>query len=498
MHAMTSQHGLSKSTFLRGVQCAKSLYLHTFQRDLATPLDADQHARVTMGQQVGELARGLFPEGVLVSTPRGFSKAEALQQTQSAMESGGTTLFEPAFLADGLFLRADVLVRSGSAWELYEVKSSTSVKDEYLLDVAFQVYVMRRAGLSINDAWLVHIDSTYVRSGPLDLEALFAMDPVTDSVESLQPTIPGLIEDLQSALAQGVVPEIPIGRQCNDPYPCDFISHCWEHVPSPSIFEVFRLPWSKKEELYRKGVISIEDIPDDFPLPAPSRFHVVAHKSGQSIVERAPLRRFVGGLAYPLAFLDFETAMSAIPAYDQSRPYQQIPFQFSLHTIAEIGAEPRHDGFLADPVGDPRPALMEHLMRRLPEEGDILVYHQPFEEGRLKELARDFPDQAGWLGAVVARLKDLIEPFKQRWVYEPGMNGSSSIKAVLPALVPELSYETLEVGDGGQAMLAWSRLVEGTEAAEAERLRQALWDYCTLDTLGMVKILEKLEVLASG
>ena len=136
-------------------------------------------------------------------------------------------------------------------------------------------------------------------------------------------------------------------------------------------------------------------------------------------------------------------------------------------------------------------------MRRLPEEGDILVYHQPFEEGRLKELARDFADQAGWLEAVVARLKDLIEPFKQRWVYEPGMNGSSSIKAVLPALVPELSYETLEVGDGGQAMLAWSRLVEGTEAAEAERLRQALWDYCTLDTLAMVRILEKLEALAA-
>jgi hypothetical protein len=493
---MTLAHGLSKSTFLRGLQCQKSLYLHTFQRELGSAPDEDQLARMKTGQLVGELARGLFPAGVLVSTPGGFSVAEALRQTRQALESGANTLFEPAFLADGLFFRADVVDRAGGAWKLYEVKSSTSVKDEYLLDVGFQVYVMQEAGLEVDRVWLVHIDSSYVRQGVLDVEALFAREEITDQIGDLLPSIPTLIDDLRSVLAANIVPDIPIGHQCWDPFPCDFIRYCWENFPSPSIFDVYRLPWAKKEALRDMGILAIEDIPDDFSLPAPSRFHVVAHKAGQSIIKREPLRRFIEGLRYPLACLDFETAMSAIPAFDGSRPYQQIPFQFSVHVLESARAEPIHHGFLAEPGGDPRPNLMDHLRDALPHEGDVLVYYQPFEQTRLAELARDFPAQAEWLEAVIARLKDLILPFQQRWVYEPSMNGSSSIKAVLPALVPEMSYEGMAVADGTQAMLAWERLSQEPDPVEAERVRRALWDYCTLDTLAMVRILERLEELA--
>jgi hypothetical protein len=310
------------------------------------------------------------------------------------------------------------------------------------------------------------------------------------------PSIPEMIDELRTVLASDVVPDIPIGQQCYVPYRCDFVEHCWAHIPEPSIFNVYRLPWAKKEALRSMGVLAIEDIPDDFALPAPSRFHIAAHKAGISIVERTPLRKFLDGLSYPLACLDFETAMSAIPAYDESRPYQQVPFQFSLHVIESKGEAPTHHGFLAEPGEDPRPALMDHLADVLPEAGDVLVYYQPFEQGRLTELARDFPDRAVWLEAVIGRLKDLILPFQQRWVYEPAMNGSSSIKAVLPSLVPEMSYEGLEVADGGQAMLAWERLSQATDAARAEPIRRALWEYCTQDTLAMVKILERLEELA--
>lgn len=480
------------------MQCKKSLFLHTFHRELGSHPDEDQLARMETGQQVGELARRMFPDGVLVSASGGFSVAESLQRTQSALESGATVLFEPAFLADGLFLKADVLEGSEGSWQLYEVKSSASLKEEHLLDVAYQVHVLRRAGVKVDGAWLMYIDSSYVRQGPLDLQALFIKESVTESIEALMPTIPGRIEELRTALAADVVPEIPIGRRCGDPLPCDFIPHCWKDIPTPSIFDVYRLSWAKKEELYAMGVLAIEDIPDEFPLPAPSRFHVAAHKADRPIVEARPLRSFIAGLSYPLACLDLETAMSAVPAYDGSRPYQQIPFQYSLHILEGGDAEPVHHGFLADPEGDPRPPLMEHLMSVLPDRGDILVYYQPFEQGRLKELARDFPERAGWLESLTARLKDLIEPFKQRWVYEPRMNGSSSIKAVLPALVPEMSYDGLAVADGTQAMLAWERLLLAPDADEAERLRRALWEYCALDTLAMVKILKRLEALATG
>jgi hypothetical protein len=495
---MPPPHGLSKTTFLRGLQCEKSLFLHTFHRELALPPDDDQLARMETGLRIGELARELFPHGLLVSTPGGFSVADALQRTRDALVSGAKVLFEPAFLAEGLFLRADVLVGSGDAWRLYEVKSSTSVKDEYLFDVGFQVYVMRKAGLNVEGAWLVHIDSSYVRQGPLDLEALFAKEDVTERIESLMPSIQSSIDELREVLAAKTEPEIPIGHQCYDPFPCDFIPYCWAHVPSPSVFDVYRLPWAKKEALQSIGILSIEDIPEDFSLPSPSRFHVAAHKAGKSIVEREPLRRFIDRLEYPLACLDFETAMSPIPAFDGSRPYQQIPFQFSLHVLEGKGAEPIHHGFLAVPGGDPRPDLIAHLVDALPDRGDVLVYYQPFEQGRLRELARDFPDRAVSLEAVAERLKDLIEPFKQRWVYEPAMNGSSSIKAVLPALVPEMSYEGMDVADGTQAMLAWDRLSRASDPTEAERLRRALLEYCTLDTLAMVKILGRLEVLAGA
>jgi hypothetical protein len=497
MPGMTPPLGLSKSTFLRGIQCRKSLFLHTYQRDLGSPPDEDQAARMQVGQQVGEMARALFPDGVLVSTPAGFSVADALQRTSVALAQGAKVLFEPAFLADGLFFRADVIARGPNAWHLYEVKSSTTVKDEHLLDVAFQIYVMREAGVAVDRAWLVHLDSSYVRRGALDLEALFVREDVTASIEAQMPSLPALIDELRGVLKAGTVPEIPIGQQCHDPFPCEFIAHCWKHVPSPSIFDVYRLPWGKKNALQAMGVLAIEDIPDDFALPAPSRFHVSAHKAGKSIVEREPLRKFLDGLSYPLACLDFETAMSPIPAYNESRPYQQVPFQYSLHVMEGRNQEAVHHGFLAEPGGDPRPALMDHLMQELPPRGDILVYFQSFERGRLEELARDFPDRARWAESVIGRLKDLITPFQQRWVYEPAMNGSSSIKAVLPALVPDMSYEGLEVADGGQAMLAWERLSSAPEPSETERLRRALWEYCTLDTLAMVKILERLEELAA-
>jgi hypothetical protein len=496
MPVVSQSLGLSKSTFLRGLQCQKSLYLHTFHRELGAAPDEDQLARMNTGKAVGELARQLFPEGTLVSTPGGFSVGQALEQTRRALDAGARVLFEPAFMADGLFFRADVVVREGSAWKLYEVKSSTSVKDEYLYDVGFQAHVMGRAGLEVDSVWLVHIDTSYIRQGPLDVEGLFTMEELTDAIEPLMASLPTMIDELRRVLALETVPEIPVGRQCHEPFPCDFIPYCWEIVPSPSIFDVYRLPWAKKEILRDMGILSIEDIPEDFDLPTPSRFHVVAHKAGRSIIKRDPLRRFIESLNYPLAFLDFETAMPAIPAFDGSRPYQQLPFQFSLHIVEAEGAAPIHHGFLAEPGADPRPELLEHLKETLPKEGNVLVYYQPFEQTRLAELARDFPAQAGWLETVIARLKDLILPFQQRWVYEPGMNGSSSIKAVLPALVPEMSYSGMPVADGTQAMLAWEKLSQAPDPAAADRLRQALWDYCTLDTLAMVKILERLETLA--
>jgi hypothetical protein len=488
---------LTKSAFLRGLQCVKALYLERFEPELAQPPDPEAKARMAAGQQVGKLAHELFPGGISCAPDTPFKTSDALARTQQALDGGAAILYEPTFIIDDLQIRADILVRRERKWQLYEVKSGTSMKKHHLWDVAFQVFVLRQAGIELLGAWLTLLDSEYVRQGELDLGLLFTHQAIDGLIQEYLDQIPAQIEMIQGALRSGAIPQVAIGAHCYDPVECPFHDVCWKDIPRLSVFDVYRLPWPKKEALFAMGVVKIEEIPEGYDLPQPSWFHVSAHKKGESIVERQPLRRFLKGLAYPLAFLDFETFMPAIPLYDQSRPYQQIPFQYSLHVIEAPGTQASHIGFLAVAGPDPRAEFIESLLMSLPEVGDVLVYYLPFEGTRLMELARDFPARAEALNGIIERLKDLMIPFQKRWVYEPAMNGSLSIKAVLPALVPEMSYDTLEIRQGGEAMQAFERLVSQPDDPQEASIRQALWDYCTQDTLAMVKILERLSQIAS-
>jgi hypothetical protein len=488
---------LTKSAFLRGLQCVKALYLERYRSELAQPADPEAQARMAAGQEVGKLAQGLFPGGTSCGPNAAFTTAEALTRTQQALQLGAEILYEPTFIAENLQIRADIMLRRHGGWQLFEVKSVTAIKEQHLWDVAFQVYVLRMAGIYLEGAWFVFLNSEYVRQGELELKRLFRRESVEERIQMYLDQIPAQLEILQGALQSGTIPQVAIGPHCSDPVECPFHDVCWKDIPQPSVFDVYRLPWPKKEDLYAKGVVRIEDIPDGYDLPQPSWFHVTAHKKGESIVRREPLRRFLEGLTYPVGCLDFETFMPAVPLYDQSRPYQQIPFQYSLHVIRHPGAQASHTGFLAVAGPDPRQALIENLMTSLPSAGDVLVYYQPFEATRLKELARDFPSVAHDLEGIIDRLKDLMIPFQKRWVYEWAMHGSSSIKAVLPALVPDMSYEALQIRQGGQAMQAFEQLISHPEAPQSASIRQALWDYCTQDTLAMVKILERLYLLAA-
>ena len=298
------------------------------------------------------------------------------------------------------------------------------------------------------------------------------------------------ITSLKHTLA-GPEPEVPIGPQCDSPYPCDFKEYCWKDVPERSVFLLGRAG-TKAFDLYHAGIRKLADVPDDADLTTTQRLQVEVERSGAPHIEPGPIHRFVTGSKYPLHHLDFETFSLAVPPYDGTRPYQAIPFQFSLHVEAAPDGEPEHRSFLADGSGDPREGFVRALLNAVGPEGDILVYNRSFEARILRELAEDKPHHATAIEGLLARLKDLAEPFAKRWYLTPGMDGRHSIKKVLPALVPGLGYDDLAIGSGDLASMSFAQVVQGTYAGDVGQLRQALEAYCALDTLAMVRVLRVL------
>jgi len=486
-------HLLSKSTYLRGRQCPKALWLYKHRRELMAPVDAATQAVFDTGTEVGLLAQQLFPGGVDCSPedPRDF--APAIAATQQAIAEGRTVIYEAAFLHDGVLAALDILVKDAEGWKAYEVKSSTGPKEYQWHDAALQAHVIEGSGILLVDVSIMHLNNSYVRQGPIDVQQLFTITSVKHLVDRERQDVPARIEALKSALQRPGPPEVNIGPHCTSPFDCDFMHHCWAHVPAEG--HVFQLTNARGRDwdLYQRGILLLKDIPDGERLTAAQRRQVDGAKLGTHTMDRPALGRWLSELRYPLHHLDFETIMPAVPLFDGTRPFQQLPFQYSLHVQAARGATPVHREFLADGTGDPRAAFVEHLLADIGAEGDILAYNATFEKQRLQELARDLPPYAAALHALIARVKDLRTPFKAGWYVVPAMNGRTSIKVVLPALVPELSYGTLAVQEGGTASRQFLQLVMGRHAGDPAQLREDLLAYCGMDTLAMVKLLGVLD-----
>jgi hypothetical protein len=480
---------LNKSSFLLGVQCKKALMLNALQPELAPPPDAGAQFRMHLGQQVGQVAQARYPSGRIGRVPDSYP--QSMERTRRALEDGVEVIYEAAFEAEGVRVVADILVRAGHARRLIEVKSTTSVKPEHVWDVAIQFYVLRRSGVEIEDAALLHLNREYSRAGSLDLEQLFTEASLYEDVLALQDPVEQELEACKAMLAAGVIPDIDIGQHCTDPVECSFKAHCWSHLPQPSIFDVYYIG-KKAFGLYEQGITSIESVPAEAALDKRSLFHIAAHKSGEVILDRRPLQAFLEALKYPLYYLDFETLGLPIPPHDGLRPYSQLPFQYSLHIQAEPGGELEHRGYLAEPGADPRPGFLERLLEDTAGEGDIVVYHQPFEQGVLAEMARMYPGRSNAIESLMERVVDLLEPFRKRWYWHPRMGGSNSLKDVLPVFAVDLSYKALEIQHGEAAMQAFFELEQESDPIRIAALRAALWAYCELDTLAMVHILDGL------
>ncbi len=485
---------LSKSQYIRGMQCHKSLYLYKHHKELRDEVSAAQQAIFSSGTDVGVLAQKLFPGGIEVPFD-GLSIAEQVEMTQREIAQGAKTIYEASFEYDGLFVKVDILHRGKTGWELYEVKSSTKVKEVNYNDIALQYYVLAGVGIKLHKACLVHINNRYVRNGAIQVRKLFTIRDLTDDVVAMQDEVSDNLVEMRSMLGEDE-PKIDIGKHCSDPYGCDFCGHCWKHVPADSVFTL-RGRGIDKFACYQHGLIAFADLPLD-ELNKSQRFQVEMHlKQGENINPEG-LKGFLNSLWYPLCHFDFETFMSPVPLYDGTRPYQQVTFQYSLHIQREEGGPVEHYEYLAEPNVDPRPDLIKGMLGEIPEDACVLTYNMSFEKTRLKELIEAFPEDAAGLSRIHDNVMDLIVPFRKRYAYRWQQRGSNSIKQVLPAFVPELSYADLEISDGGMAMEAYHIMCAEKDPVKLRELRANLLQYCELDTAAMVRLHKCLAEMADS
>jgi predicted RecB family nuclease len=481
---------ISKSKYMAGVQCLKRLYWQVHEPELGRVPDAAAVAIIEQGREVGKLARLLFAGGVEV---RSGDPEQAIRITRELIANPEVSaIFEAAFENGGVFVRVDILNRRRDGrWRLIEVKSTADLKEQHLDDVAIQYRVVSRSGLDLASACLAHVNRNYVcTGGDIDVWRFFRIKSLTQRVERLLPKLTFQLRSELRVLAMPNPPDIPVGPHCTNPITCEFFDRCNSPLPNDHIGYLPRLHASAAEELEEMGVESILDIPDDFHLSERQRIACTSVQTGEPWFS-AELGKELESLKYPLYFADFESVNPAIPRFSGMRPFDQLPIQWSVHVQRQPDAELEHYEFLATNSGDPRRDFINSLCDALGETGSIVVY-AAFESQRLSELAAWLPEFAERIKTIQGRLWDLL-PVVRNHVYHPAFAGSYSLKAVLPALVPEMSYDGMAVANGQDAGLAWESLVRGRlDQSERERTRRALLDYCVQDTLALVRLLERL------
>jgi predicted RecB family nuclease len=482
---------LSKSRYLSGLQCPLRLWHQYYNPELATAISPAQQAIFETGQEVGKLATSLYPGGTLVEEDH-LHHTAAEQATMAAVADPSVrAIFEAAFSHDGVRIRADILERlRNGGWNLIEVKSASSVKDVYLTDVAVQFYVIRGSGLTVSRAGILHLNNKYLYDGDqLQLERLYSFSDLTEEALLLQQEFPSKVAELREMLSKANPPQVLPSRHCMSPYECQFWKHCTAEMPEFWIMGLTGIREERLHDLAALGVEDIRDIPNHFPLTElQERIRTCVITREEYIAPE--LDDELTDVEYPIHFLDFETVSPAIPRYPKTRPYQVIPFQWSDHSLSENG-ELAHSSFLFKEDADPRQDFAATLLEALGDRGTIFTYSS-YENRVVGELARHMPQHSDMLLATLDRFKDMQTLIK-RYFYNHGFHGSFSLKSVLPALVPNMSYDGLVVQEGTHASQEYLRMIDPeTLLEEKEEIEEVLLAYCNHDTLAMVKIREQL------
>jgi len=494
---------LSKSKYCSFVQCPKNLWLGVNKPELAVK-DPSAESRMEEGNVIGDLAMQLFGDFVEVTAYKEDGKLDLsrmIGRTKALIMHEQPVICEASFSYNGDYCAVDILKREGDGYAIYEVKSSTGSKDVYITDVSYQKYVLTHCGINVTGTYLVLINKEYIFDGKLKIDELFKIVDVSSEVEEKIGTVEANIREANRVLSEKDEPSVDISIACDDPYPCVFWQYCTKHLPSPSVFDVCgSSSFSFKEKLkyYESGKTSFEALShEEKVMKNKFRSLQISHEINDlpTHVDKDAIREFLGTLWYPLYFLDFETMKFAIPEFVGTKSGDIIPFQYSLHYIENEGGELHHKEFLAESGEDPLRKISERLCEDIPENACVIAYNKGFERGRLKELASRFPDLSDHLLKIRENIRDLMTPFFKGHYYNRRMNGSYSIKKVLPAIFPDdpaLDYHNLEgIHNGGEAMTIFPK-IKDLPPEEQAIARKNLLKYCELDTYATVKIWQEL------
>ena len=490
----------SKSKYCLMWQCPKLLWLNKFKPELK-PEDPSLQARFDEGNVVGDLAMQLFGDFTEVTAYKEDGKLDLnkMQElTKECLANGTENICEASFNYNGLYCAVDILRKENGGYAIYEVKSSTHASHIYAVDIAYQKYVLEKCGLNITGTYLVCINSNYVRGKELELNGLFQIIDMSAEVAEEYPVVPSLLNKAKQVYSLEAEPCQEIGLQCRNPYDCAFWGYCTKDLPKPNVFDLYRMNFDKALKFHNQGQTAFNDLLFDGNITNAKQLRQMLHQVSDQPddIDKDGIRDFLDTLSYPIYFLDFETTQAVIPEYEGIKPYQQIPFQYSLHYIEYEGGPLLHKEFLAESGTDPRRTIAERLCEDIPKNVCVTAYNKGFECGRIKELAAYFPDLADHLMNICGNIKDLLTPFQSGYYYTKAMGGSFSIKSVLPALFPNdpaLDYHNLEqIHNGGEAMSIFPK-IKNMPKDEAEKTRHNLLQYCKLDTYAMVKVWEKLK-----
>ena len=483
---------LSKSKYCRAIQCNKMLWLEKNKPEEKGEMD--NQAVLDNGTKVGELAKGSFGNYTNIEYDENLDKM--IYDTKEALKESSNIITEASFKYKNNFCSIDILKVNENSVEIYEVKSSTEIKDIYLDDISYQFYILNKLGYKVTKASIIYINNQYIRHGELNLSEFFNSEDVTDIVQEKQKEIESKIKEINEYMKQEAEPKQEIGMQCFKPYQCQFWKYCTKHLPEHNVFQIRKMHKDKALKFYYEGKTNFKDLLEEnmnWKFKQQIEFEEFNYEPH---IDKQKIREFMKNLYYPIYFLDFETMQTAIPEFDNSKPYQQIPFQYSLHYITKEEGELLHKEFLAESGMDPRRKLAEQLVKDIPKDVCVTAYNMMFEKGRIKELAEIFPDLSEHLMNIHNHIQDLMIPFSERMYYCKDMQGSYSIKYVLPALFPndpELNYHNLPlIHNGGEAMNIFPKIKDMSKE-EQEKARYGLLKYCELDTYAMVKVWEKLK-----
>jgi hypothetical protein len=480
---------LSKSKYMVGLQCPQLLWVHYNAKEELPKVDDGQQAIFDQGNLVGDWAKKVFPKGLDVKWNQGFN--EVIKESKELLKKR-VPLFEAGFKHKNGYSRIDVLKPVGNdEWDIIEVKSGTKIdKKVNYDDVSFQKYCCEGNGLKIRKCFLMHINKEYVKQGEINPEELFEIEEISEEVDKLLPFVEDNINNMIKVI-EGKKPSEDIGPHCKSPYECSLKDECWKFLPKNNIFDLVRIG-KKGFELINEGIQEIKDIPLGYKLTDKQSIQKDCTVNNAKHIDEASIKAFLRTLKYPIHYFDFETINPVIPLYDGMKPYQHVPFQFSLH-IQEEDGKVEHFEYLHEGKDDPRPNLLKEMKNAFQAKGSVVVYYQSFEKGKLKELAEAFPEFKDWVDSILLRFVDLYEPFSKFLYYDPKQKGSVSLKATMPSLTG-VGYKDLEISNGGMTMRAYSNITFGKVTKDEKiKIRKHMLKYCGQDTEGMIWMTDGLK-----